>query len=306
MYNNLITKNFLDKKFNQDVSQLLLVNALTKCYKKYAFSTFPYINDNYTSKEAITNTNSGNCIALSMFLQKYLKDEYNLESFLIPATIPNKFKHNGYLKISHVALAIPKNSYRYYIVDPAFYFLNPIKVKVNSNNVQRIFSKNIYNFENVENKHPKDYTSIDKIISKIHKINKDLVYNEYQTIPKDTIYSECCYENDKVDTWRYFLVEILNPDSSITSFFINILNRPFICTTKLDKNNICFMEYHVKFINSKKLSISKDNKEYNVYNLDEISENTLREKLKDVEENTKKYFINGIIYEIIKYYNSNK
>tara|TARA_Y100000991_G_scaffold39416_1_gene27424 strand:+ start:4568 stop:5488 length:921 start_codon:yes stop_codon:yes gene_type:complete len=306
MYNNLITRKFLDKEFNQDVSQLLLVKALTKCYKKSAFSTFPYINDKYNSEESIVNTNSGNCIALSMFLQKYLKNEYNLKSFLIPATIPNKYKHDGYLKISHVALAIPKNSYKYYIVDPAFYFLNPIKVKVNSNSEQKIFLKNIYNFENVENKHPKNYNSINKMISKISKLNKDLVYNEYQIIPKDTIYSECCYENDKFDTWRYFLVEILNPDNSITSFFINILNKPFICTTKLDKNNICIMEYYIKFLNNKKFSISKDNNESKIYNLDEISENTLKEKLKDVEENTKKYFINGITYEIIKYYNNNK
>lgn len=306
MYNNLITKKFLDKDFNQDVSQLLLVKVLTKCYKKYAFSTFPYINDKFNSEESIVNTNSGNCIALSMFLKKYLKEKYNLESFLIPATIPNKYKHNGYLNISHVSLAIPKKKNRYYIVDPAFYFLNPIKVKVDSNREQKIFLKNIYNFENIKNKHPKDYISIDKFISKNSKLNKDLVYNEYQSIPKDTIYSECCYENDKSDKWRYFLVEILNPDKSITSFFINILNRPFICTTKLDNNNICIMEYYIKFISNKELSIKKNNREYNVYNLDEISENTLKEKIKDVEENTKNYFKNGITYEIIKYYNNNK
>ena len=101
-------------------------------------------------------------------------------------------------------------------------------------------------------------------------------------------------------------MEILNPDKSITSFFINILNRPFICTTKLDNNNICIMEYYVKFISNKELSIKKNNREYNVYNLDEISENTLKEKIKDVEENTKNYFKNGITYEIIKYYNNNK
>ena len=296
---------FTNKEHNQSVNQLFLIDILKDCYNSYAFSTFPYINYNFDSSNSIEYTNSGNCIALSIKIKNILKNKYNIESYLIPATIPKKFYHEGFLNISHVALAIPKNNNIFYIVDPAFYFINPIKINLKKKETnQSIYLKNIYSKEITKSKHPKNYTSIDKIIAKQNRCIEDLIYNDYQNIPKDTIFSECYFDKDKLDKWYYFLVEILNPDESITSFFINILNRPFICTTNLDSNNICQMEYYIKFLNNNHLLIENPNDDlYLNIDLKNIKEDELKKKLKNIDKKTKKYFINGLSEEIIKYYN---
>ena len=48
------------------------MNALEECYKNCAFSTFPYIMHNIDSREAIKKYNSGNCVALSIYVKDYL------------------------------------------------------------------------------------------------------------------------------------------------------------------------------------------------------------------------------------------
>ena len=78
---------------------------------------------------------------------------------------------------------------------------------------------------------------------------------------KDTFYSECCFERDKSDIWKYYLIEITNPDESISNFFTNIKNNPFIVSTTLDKNGICTSDFYIKF---------KDNNIHISYNLEPI------------------------------------
>ena len=41
-------------------------------------------------------------------------------------------------------LQLPRNNQKIYIADPAFYFLNPIKLRKYNTNDQLIYSKNIY------------------------------------------------------------------------------------------------------------------------------------------------------------------
>ena len=69
------------------------------------------------SQQSINTFDCANCIGLSLFLKKYLKKHYNIVSFLIPASIPNKYKYPGYLDISHVVLCIPLDKYRYYNIN---------------------------------------------------------------------------------------------------------------------------------------------------------------------------------------------
>ena len=133
MYHNLETKPFLDTDFNQDIDQNKIMDSLKFIHKNYAFSTFPYLVHCNNSKNAINNFKSGNCISLSIGLKNYLKEYYNVESFLIPATIPNMYSRDDYLDISHVALAIPRNKKKIYIADCAFYFINPIKATMSTN-----------------------------------------------------------------------------------------------------------------------------------------------------------------------------
>lgn len=292
MYHNLETKPFLDTDFNQDIDQNKIMESLKFIHKNYAFSTFPYLVHCNNSKDAINNFKSGNCISLSIGLKNYLKEQYNVESFLIPATIPNMYNRDGYLDISHVALAIPRNKKKIYIADCAFYFINPIKVRDYKDDPQVIFTKNIY--EKEYKKNLREYKSLKKVYAKTGKLEEDLIFNDYQKIPMDTFYSECYeYKNDK---WKYFLTEILNPDKAISCFFINIRIEPFIVSTKLDENGICTADYIIKIVDNK-LSVKKEHGETKLYNLENIE----KELDPIVEKEMEPYFKEGIKKDIIKF-----
>ena len=244
MYNTLITKPINFKE--QHISKNQVMKALKVCYENACFSTFPYMYDHYNSEEAIDYTNSGNCISLSLFLKKFLKQNYNINSTLIPASIPDMYKRDGYLPISHVALAIPKNSEQAYIADPAFYFREPILYD-KKGNAGSIKSSNIYD----DSLEELDFTS--------NISTEDEILHELQNIPKQTPYCKCSKKININDSWNYYLREVVDPDKSIGTFYINLQN-PFISTTRLDSNNQCHMDKYVK-INGDDIVIKEKNKE---------------------------------------------
>lgn len=248
-YKTLITKPFIHIKHQQNnLNKDLLINVLQICYKTCSFSTLPYFMYKFNSKQSIEKTNTGNCIALSIFIKNYLKTKYNIISYLIPCTIPNIYKRQHYLDISHVSLAIP-NKNIIYIIDPAFYFYEPILVDLdNINKTQYITSVNIYS------------DKITPIISKTYITSNDIIYNPFQTIKKNTYYTKCFYTHDKKDIWNYYLTEICNPDEAISNFFLNI-TYPFISTTKLH-NKLCKIDFYLKFINKNTVKIQIDNKPF--------------------------------------------
>lgn len=303
VYHELKTQNILNKIYNQNVNQKILIESLKECNINSCFSTFPYINYGMSSKESIKNFNSGNCIGLSLYIKDYLINNFQIESFLIPATIPKKYSQPGYLEVSHVALAIPKNKNKIYIIDPAFYFINPIKVRLNKNKNQIIYSKNIYDNEDTTNKNPKIYSSIDKIMTTNKMSESEIILNDYQKIPDKTIYSECYYLNDINDKWKYYLIEILNPDEAISNFFINILYRPFIVTTNVDTNNIPSKEYYIKFISDDSLYIQYRNEKPAIINLKDKNMDDLKNDLNNIIIKTSKYFNNNLLGEILNFYN---
>jgi hypothetical protein len=283
MYNKLITKPFIHKYYitNINITKHILINALFNCLNNIAFSTFPYIVNKYNSKQSLKKTNSGNCIALSLFIKDFLKNKYNITSFLIPATIPNNLKLKGYLDISHVALCIPKNEYIYYILDPAFYFLEPLEINLynkNNNDIKSmcIYSNNIYNI--------KSYLEIKK--------NK-IIFNNFQQIPKNTYYCECYYSFNSDDKWKYILREIINPDNAITSFFIKIKKKPFLVSTYIDYNNMTILKDIIfKLTNKVKIDIKND------YNLIKKSKNDLTNTDKNIIKMKLKKYLNN---DILKY-----
>jgi len=236
MYNNLITKPITNKNLKQSISKKIVIKEVQECYKNIAFSTFPYIKNLYSSKESIKYTHSGNCIGLAMYIKQNLKKKYNITSYLIPATVPSYIMKEGYLDICHVALAIPIDYNNYFIIDPAFYFLEPIKLNLDTKRSTVVKSVQIEGFSEIE-----------YVKSKIKKLNNKLVLNDYQTIPKNTFYCECFYTNNHSDTWKYFLREITNPDKSISSFFIKIRNKPFFVSTNIE-NSICVKEISIRMI----------------------------------------------------------
>ena len=284
-YNNLEIRDFLKKKINQlYVSEDKIIESLESCYKNCAFSTFPYIMHNLDSKDAIDKYNSGNCIGLSMYLKDYLKTKYNIISYLIPGTIPNKYKFEGYLDISHVVLAIPKNNNEIFIADPAFYFLNPIKVDLYNNSPTTVFAKEIYNTE--KNQYLKDYNTIDTIIANTRVLSKKTTFNKYQTIPEDTIVSEVYYKSDPYDKWTYFLKEIVNPDRAISDFFIGIRKDPFIMTTLIDKNGICKGNGYFNLNSNGFVKIAEKDNDRNTYHILNIPS----KEINIAKKFTKKYF----------------
>ena len=284
-YNNLELRDFLKDKINQtNLSEDKIIESLENCYKNCAFSTFPYIMHNLDSKDAIDKYNSGNCIGLSMYLKEYLKTKYNIKSYLIPATIPNKYKLDGYLDISHVVLAVPKNNSEIFIADPAFYFLNPIKVDLNSNLPTIVFAKEIYNTE--KNKSLKDYNTIDTIIANTKRLSKKKIFNKYQTVPQDTIVSEVYYKSDSQDKWTYFLKEIVNPDRAISDFFIGIRKDPFIMTTLMDKNGICRGNGYFNLNSNGFVKIAEKDNDRNTYHILNIPS----KEINIAKKFTKKYF----------------
>ena len=279
-YNTLKTRSFLNKNHNQpSINSDLLIDILQICYKTCSFSTLPYFLYSYNSRQAINKTNSGNCIALSMFIQNYLKTHYNIISYLIPCTIPNMYKRNKYLDISHVSLAVPKNNIEIYILDPAFYFYEPILINImDLNTSQFITSVNIYS------------DKITPVISNTKQTDNIIKYNPYQKIEKDVYYSECNYINSNVDKWCYYLTEILNPDEAISSFFLQVI-RPFITTTRLE-NDLCKIDLYLKYITDNIIEIKINDKPFYYGNPHAISNIQF-----DIIRNSMKGFYDSRIFE---------
>jgi len=213
-----------------------LVHTLNECFEKNAFSTFPYLKDGYTSKQAIKKTNSGNCVSLSMFIKDKLKRSYGIDSYLVPATVPSYIYKEGYLDICHVALVIPNNKSSFYLVDPAFYMIDPILIQMKGGSLTPVRSMNIY-----ENK-------VDMMNPSLKMCDKREKLNEYQSLPKGTRYCQCHYNQDTNDTWKYYLREIMNPDQAISRFFTAIRNEPFFVSTKVE-DGLCKKDIIIRTYN---------------------------------------------------------
>ena len=268
MYNRLYTKP-IQKGIIQKIPLHIIKSILIKCYTHISFSTFPYIYNKYSSKKSLTKTNSGNCIALSMCVQEELSKK-NIQSFLIPCTIPKHYYLDGYLDISHVALCVPISDTIYYIIDPAFYFLEPIIMDITKHKNKNIQSSDIYtNTNNI-------------LYSTTNKTESRIVYNTYQSIPKNTYYCEACYEYDISEKWKYFLRQIVNPDKAITTFFIAIKNEPFYMSTTYNNNALQQKEY-----------ITYKNNKIKIYDMNRL---VYHDTIENIPKNIKEKYIFVLYY----------
>jgi len=95
----------------------------------------------------------------------------------------------------------------------------------------------------------------------IYKSIKDIVFNPYQRILKNTYICNCYYNKDKTDKWNYYITNILNPDESITSHYLNATNSQFICSTIHNDDNLCELGMYVK-INKNNINVTWKNELY--------------------------------------------
>lgn len=242
MYKPMKLKHFKKSQINTTpITKELVENIMRETSEECPFSTFPYVF-NLNSHHANKRHRSGNCVALSMYLKDKLK-QHNIKSILIPASVPKIYSHPNYLNISHVALAILLNLDDAFICDPAFYFMQPMKISSNSNAVQEILSKDIYN----------NLPEVFVYKLKYQPRNKKL--NTFQTIPGPSFHVKTHKKNQPNDTWNYYLMEILNPDNAISSFFMSTKQYPFITYTNKDFE----LTLYIKFIDKDTISIKYGN-----------------------------------------------
>ena len=187
--------------------------------KSHFFSTYPYYVNHESSKRAIRNHQSGNCIALSYGLQSRLKQR-GYSSYLIPASVPKKYRMHDYSEfpICHVAVCVVIDSFKRYILDPAFYFVSPLEVKLGA----RTDNIDIYNKESYNQHAPTLKTLV------CREIKKESVQNKSRKIEYDV--ARVSYDDHTAgEMWDYHLVNILNPDSSIGLKYLHMKKEAFLC-----------------------------------------------------------------------------
>jgi len=225
---------------HQEVTPSILKEALIHCYNHICFSTYPYISYNtMLSKDTITKYNSGNCIGLTYFIQQYLKNNYNINSHQIIASVPDHFRISAQPNICHVVLFICKSGYEYYIVDPAFYLLEPIHIDIRDNREKQIETYNIHD----------DRLSI-------------LCYSVGKSEHIENTFSCMCYFTEyPKNKFEYIFKEIINPDETIGKTYHSLKKEPFLIKTRYQNNRIEKL-YHIKKENNHIVVIKNNNVVY--------------------------------------------
>ena len=222
----MIFKHIKMKK--QHITKQMVEEGLHICYDNISFSTFPYnVYGLKSSKHTLQSYNSGNCIALSFFLKSYFKN-MGIVSYLIPASVPKLHMVDGVKHLCHVSLLIPYDKDKFYIVDPAFYFLNPLDCQM-TNNIERVADS--------VNVHTAVHTPLR------YKLTNADEHNQFEK------QCTCYFEENKTDVWHYYVQEITleDADTFIGATFMEHKPEPFIVKTVLDiENNTVKKLYHIK------------------------------------------------------------
>lgn len=223
--------NMINQNFNHDMFEALMFNL----YKNIMFSTFPYITyKKSTSLSSLHCFNSGNCIAMCHFIKIYLKRNFNITSFIIPASVPRDCKVIGTPHLSHCAILIPISLHEFCIFDGSLFFMEPMYCNLKDNKTRTIKLSSIY-----------EHTLLDvQYVIRDCKENIRLDTQFNQTIIKNSLCIHCNYANDRSDVWNYYLNEIQNPDDNIGYSYILNKPQPFLLYTEYDKCK-CNLKYKI-------------------------------------------------------------
>ena len=226
------------KLFQQNIDKDKINILLYKLYNTFCFSTFPYlIYKEGSSYNCSKKFNSGNCIGFCYFIKEYLKLNYDIESYMIGASVPSLFKVEGTPHICHCAILIPISKEEFYIVDGAIYFLEPIYCNLKNDINGSIYISNVY--EHCRKK-------INYQLDICNKCQLDPVYN--QTLYDNSLIIKCEFDESKTETWNYYLNEIINPDNNIGFSFLMYKPQPFLMYT-IYEDGIVKLKYKIYYKN---------------------------------------------------------
>ena len=277
--------------FNQNINEEMVKHALRRTYDTVSFSTFPYkVYKESSSKSSLYKYNSGNCIAMAMFVQEFLKNNYSVKSSIIPASVPKMFRVEGTKHLTHVALCIPVTPHICYVVDPAFHFLEPMVCDFNDNQEKAIASYNIHD------------DMIDYISYQMKNV-EDPQMDEDQILQNDSVKIDCVYVDFPDKHWSYYLNEIKNPDESIGERYISLIKHPFITITQYDyENDHPYMVYHIKLDENSKFNVKHKHKVIIDSNLYEVNSD---EDQNSYENDNSKALLNDIVFNKYRKYFTN-
>ena len=226
--------------FHQTIDKKDISYLFYNMYNSICFSTFPYLIYNQeNSKISVQKFNSGTCISFCYFIKMYLKKNYGINSYIIPASVPSIFKVKGTPKMSHCAIVIPINLQEFYILDGALYFLEPMFCSLKDNKERVILSSNAHRHKN---------TFIHYSLKKCDKTMIDEKFEQF--LPNKTIRTSCYFRDIPNDLWNYYLCEIKNPDYNIGYSFIKNKEYPFIMKTYY-QDGIVKLKYKLELQNNK-------------------------------------------------------
>ena len=251
MYHDINVRKVPCDMKTQQVNKELIHRLLRATISECPFSLFPYIHGHNSYESQCKK--QGDCVALSIYLQRKLRKRC-IKSVLVPATIPNNLKLPGYLTISHVALAIWNGCDEVFVCDPAFYFESPMVVSLKQGTGGTIRLRDVYS-NSTKNLEYAPYIQKEKY-----------VMNDHQTIPANTHLVETYSEDLPDDRWQYYLIEVLNPDEAITSFFVNIVRYPFIAIVDSELH----MSFYLKFKDAKNIVIKLYNRKVYHGDVDDV------------------------------------
>ena len=235
------------KMVSQKLTQEIFDELKFNLYKNIMFSTFPYITYKQSQSISCLNKyNSGNCIAICNFTYIYLKRNFDIDSYIIPASTPRECKVLGTPHMSHCAILIPTSLHEFCIFDGSLFFNELMYCNLKNNTNRKILLSDIYNHSPIE---------VEYIIRDCDRnICLDKQFN--QTLIEDTIYVSCNYSQDKSNIWNYYLNEIVNPDDNIGKSFIINKPNPFLLFSEYEKNN-CYLKYKIELQNDGDIKITE-------------------------------------------------
>lgn len=268
------------KLFEQNIDNNIIEILLYKLYNNFCFSTFPYlIYKEESSYNSSKKFNSGNCIGFCYFVKEYLKLNYDIESFIIGASVPSLFKVQGTPHLCHCAVLIPKSKEEFYLIDGALYFLEAMYCNIENNTKKSIYSSNSYNHEK---------RKINYYLDICDSCVLDETYN--QTLHDNSLIIKCEFDDDKTESWNYYLNEIVNPDNNIGRSFLKYKPDPFIMYT-IYQDGIVKLKYKLYYKDEKIIIKTYPSRE-EIYNGTSYDNN---ETFLRVKNELNKYFLDFII-----------